>query len=497
MVHSVRPTIGKYTLGERIDLGGPGELYRAHNGRELVAIRVLPMPLTADPHFATRFEREMDRLSALDHPRLIPILAYGQQDGAPYVVTPFEPGEHLRDRFARNRPLPEELLVYLQQLAEALDFSHASGIVHGDLQPSSVLITEDGAQLASIGLAPLCESRGATIDDAVSDPRADIAALARITHHGLTGNLSPTALSGVSAPELPVIRRALAKEYATAGDFVRDLAAAQAGTGDSVAEATANRAARAITRQPTASHPASRLRVPQSIVPQSAAGQRIAALWVAGFFLAMVLIAGVVIALNSRDGGTQANGTAPASGEPAASNAPVSIAPTGGLPYYFPIDNALIARRYAESLALLPAEAADGKLHRVSAECFDPRASEDCLLVFVFYSKQTDFMYNYHYKVRDDAIVGAFVEPALNDDYRLVLNRLPWEKNPNWAALLRESYAQLPAGFAPGGFSAGIFGNAAASNNGVADWTMVYVERGSATQHIFELLGDRVTKLTQ
>ena len=499
MAPSVKPTIGKYALGERINFGGPGEVYRARYRRELVAIRLLPTTLTADPNFVARFDRELGRLADLDHPRLIPIFGYGQQDGVPYIVTPLESGENLRDRFARNRPLPEELLVYLRQIAEAVDYAHAAGIVHGDLEPSSVLITDDGAHLASVGLAPLCESGGGDDEDAASDPRADIAAMARIAHQGLTGSLSPNALSGVSAPGLPVIRRALAKEYATAGEFVRDLAEAQAGTSEAAAATAADRAPRARSSKPSTERPASRLRAPQALVPKSATGRRIAAMWVAGFALAVVLIGGVVIALSGRQANTQTNGSVPApAGGPAASNASSNVAPTGDLPYYFPIDNALISQRYGEAQALLPTEAADGKLHRFSAECFDPRTAQNCLLVYVFYSKQADQMYNYHYKVEGSVIVGDFVEPAFNDDYRIVLDDLPWVKNPSWKVLVQKSYPQIPAKFGPEGFSVGLHANAAAINNGTADWTMVYAESGATrAQHIFELLGDKVTKLPE
>jgi hypothetical protein len=104
-------------------------------------------------------------------------------------------------------------------------------------------------------------------------------------------------------------------------------------------------------------------------------------------------------------------------------------------------------------------------------------------------------MYNYHFKVREDAIIGNFIERAENDDFRMVLSELPWVKNPNWASLVRESYAQLPANFAPNGFTVGLYGSAPPINNGTADWTAVYVERDATTQHIFELLGDKVTKL--
>jgi hypothetical protein len=499
MVQSARPSIGKYALGERISFGGPGEVYRAQTPtaagtrREQVAVRLLPATLAADPDFAPRFEREVARLAELDHPGIIPILSYGQQDGVPYIVTPLDPGETLRERFARNRPLPEELLGYLRQIASALDHAHAAGIAHSDLDPAHIVVAEDGMVLvANVGIAALCELEREPGDD---DARADVAALARIAQGGLTGSLSATALAGATTPGLAVIRRAIAHEYASAGEFVRDLADAQAGRPAAPSE---QRAPVAPARKPATARPSkSPLRLPQALAPQSAAGRRIALLWVAGFVVAVVVIAGALAALGARGDTTPANTAAPVASEAPASKAASSVAPTGDLPLYFPIDNALIGRKYAEAQGLLPAEAADGKLHRFAAECADPRAGADCLLVFVFYSQQANQMYNYHFQVIADTLIGNFVEPAQNADYRVTFAELPWEKNPEWVRLVKESFPQLPANFAPGGFSAGLIGNAAALNDGSSDWALVYVDRDANKQIIFELLGDKVTKTTE
>jgi serine/threonine protein kinase len=497
MVQSARPTIGKYALGERINFGGPGEVFRAQYRREQVAIRLLPATLVADPDFAARFEREMDRLAALDHPQIVPILSYGQQDGVPYIVTPLEAGESLRDRFARNRPLPEELLGFLHEIATALDYAHAQGIYHGDLNPSHIVLTGDEpALVANFGLAALCDPEGQGRE---ADPRTDVAALARIAQRGLTGSLSAAALAGASSPGLAVIRRAIAKEYDNAGSFVRDLADAHAGSraGATVADELPTPEIK-IPRS-AAPRPTPRLRLPQALVPQSAAGRRVALMWVAGFVLAVVIGGGGLKVLGGRGKSEQNNAVAPppvASKAPA-STAPVSVVRNGDLPFDFPIDNALIASKYAEAQGKLPKEASDGKLHRFAAECSNPRVPEDCLMVFVFYSKKADQMYNYHFKVKENALIGEFVEPAQNDDYRIGVNQLPWEKNRDWARLVTESYAQLPPDFAPGGYTAALVCNPASLNNGSADWSMVYVDKATNRQIIFELLSDQVTKLPE
>ena len=489
MVQSVSPTVGKYTLAERVERGGPGEVYLAHHRREQVLIRFLNDLPTASPVFTQRFEAAIERLADLDHPRIIPIIGFGQQDGVPYLVTPLVVGERLTDRFARNRPRAEELPGYLRPIAEALDQAHARGLAHGDLQPANVLLDSDGTlSLIDFGVASLYAGSGIT---QAATPADDIAALARIAYQGLTGQaVAADATISRVVPGARALTKAIhdstTDRFATAGDFVRDFAAELAG--DEAHEGPVAAAAPPATSRPRQAPP----RRAHAFLPKSAVARRVAALWVAAICVIAVIVVGAVLLLS---GGGDAPPVAVA---PIANQAGASVAPDRrGMPFAFPLDNELIARRYAEARGLLPEAAADGQLHRFAAECTNPRAEEDCLLVYVFYSKQADLMYNYHFKVVDDVLIGDFTEPAANDDFRIVMNELPWEKNPDWARLIKVSYLQLPSDFAPAGYSAGLVSNVAAFNAGAADWTMVYVDRAENKQYLFELLGEAVTKLPE
>jgi serine/threonine-protein kinase len=234
MVQSVSATVGKYTLAERLDRGGPGEVYLARHWRQQVLIRLLTDLPSDTPDFARRFETQVERLADLDHPQIVPIIGFGQQDGVPYLVMPPVVGERLTDRFARNRPRADELADYLRPIAEALDYAHARGVAHGDLRATNVLLDSNGALfLADFGVA--------RIDDDSIGVHAltrgdDIAALARIAYLGLTGQ-ALAAGSSISwvMPGATVLDRALAGStvdgYDSAGAFVRDLAVELANPG--------------------------------------------------------------------------------------------------------------------------------------------------------------------------------------------------------------------------------------------------------------------------
>ena len=526
MAQTARPTIGQYTLGDRIAGDELGDVYRAyhrrHIGRE-VAIRTLPPALTADPVFIQRFDLGLDALASLIHPQIVPILGHGEEGGVYYLITPLVGSDNLQGRLARGPLAADELLAYLWSIAAALDYAHARGISHGDLQPTNVRFnSQENIALADFGVARLVESSSGVARSLSpqrgADPRGDIYDLGRIAYLGLTGYepggsaTLAAALADWPAAE-PVFRKVLATaptdRHATAGDFVRDLAAALGATNEEQRAITAidqalDAADTAPAPQPidAIDQPRARPARPKSptfagILPQSAAGRRVFAAWIAAIVLIGVMLGVAVIALGGR-GGTKPKAVAPTAVPAATKAALQAVAPTGDLPYQFPIDDALIARKYAEAQGHLPPEIkGSAKLHRFAAECANPRSGGDCLLVYVFYSQQTNQMYNYHFKVLEDALIGDFTEPAANDDYKVVFRELPWVRNPNWSNLLRESHAQLPPNYAPGGFSAALVSNSAALNAGTTDWTLIYVEQNTTSQQIFELLGEQVVKIPE
>src|SRR5919206_802981 len=114
--------LGSYRLVEQIGKGGMGEVYRAQHlrlGRE-AAVKILPVNLAAEADFLKRFEREAAAAASLDHPSILPVWDYGEQDGVPYLVMPLLRGGTLTDRLRRGPLSLAQVGAYLRQMAGGL-----------------------------------------------------------------------------------------------------------------------------------------------------------------------------------------------------------------------------------------------------------------------------------------------------------------------------------------------------------------------------------------
>jgi len=133
-----------------------GEVYRAHDGKlgRVVAIKILPPALTADPDRVARFEREARVLASLNHPNIAAIYGLEQSDGVTALVLELVDGETLADRIRRG-PVPlRDALAIARQIAGALDAAHERGIVHRDLKPANVIVTAGNVvKVLDFGLA--------------------------------------------------------------------------------------------------------------------------------------------------------------------------------------------------------------------------------------------------------------------------------------------------------------------------------------------------------
>ncbi len=147
--------LGAYEILAPIGKGGMGEVYKAKDTRldRTVAIKVLPSHLADNARLRERFEREARAVSALNHPHICILYDVGIEDGTDFLVMEFIEGQTLADRLKKGALPFEEALRYGAQMADALDKAHREGVVHRDVKPGNVMLTESGIKLLDFGLA--------------------------------------------------------------------------------------------------------------------------------------------------------------------------------------------------------------------------------------------------------------------------------------------------------------------------------------------------------
>ncbi len=154
--------IGRYEIKAELGRGGMATVYQAYDPRfeREVAIKVLPREMLHDPQFRVRFEREAKTIAMLEHPAIVPVYDFGEEDGQPYFVMRFMNGGSLSDRLKNGPiPLPEVARLY-ERLAPALDEAHAKGIIHRDLKPGNILFDQhEEPYISDFGIAKLSESQ--------------------------------------------------------------------------------------------------------------------------------------------------------------------------------------------------------------------------------------------------------------------------------------------------------------------------------------------------
>jgi len=146
--------LGTCTLQRLIGQGGMGAVFLAQQSRprRQVAVKVLLPMASLTPNqlaaFLERFRRETDAAASLEHPNIMPVHEYGESEKLAYLVMPYISGGTLRDEMEREYPMPLAKVVnYLDQLAAALDFAHARGVIHRDIKPANILMTPEGRLL--------------------------------------------------------------------------------------------------------------------------------------------------------------------------------------------------------------------------------------------------------------------------------------------------------------------------------------------------------------
>ena len=247
--------VGRYRLESLIGRGGMAEVYRALDSRldRPVAVKMILPGLLSRPAVLARFLREARTVAALEHPNILPIYDFGEEDGIPYLVMPLMSGGTLGERIGRAgapAPLAAE---WVAQLGDALDTAHAAGILHRDVKPGNVLMDrKDRPVLADFGLARSgsalsdltlagtaigtpCFLAPEVIEGGPASPSADLYALGVLAYQMLSGTTpfrgaTPVAvLQAQLCGEFPAISRRVAElPAAVDGFFARALAKAPA-----------------------------------------------------------------------------------------------------------------------------------------------------------------------------------------------------------------------------------------------------------------------------
>jgi eukaryotic-like serine/threonine-protein kinase len=163
---------GRYQVGELLGYGGMAEVHRGRDlrlGRD-VAIKMLRTDLARDDTFQLRFRREAQNAASLNHPAIVAVYDTGEERGSagetlPYIVMEFVNGRTLKEVLAgEGRIMPRRALEIVAEICSAIEFSHRHGIIHRDIKPGNVMLTQTGQiKVMDFGIARALSSGASTM----------------------------------------------------------------------------------------------------------------------------------------------------------------------------------------------------------------------------------------------------------------------------------------------------------------------------------------------
>src|SRR5260221_2092595 len=134
--------LGEYIVGTPIGEGAMGTVYQAvkPNVRDSYVLKVMLPEYSDDESLRKRFEREIFLLKSLQHPHIIPIVDYGEENGLIYFVMPFIRGLSLGNMLKKQQFSPATAWLILEPIAQALTYAHENQVIHRDLKPDNILV---------------------------------------------------------------------------------------------------------------------------------------------------------------------------------------------------------------------------------------------------------------------------------------------------------------------------------------------------------------------
>jgi eukaryotic-like serine/threonine-protein kinase len=261
---------GRYELEKHVGSGGMSRVYRAHDRllERTVALKILHEHYSQDDEYVERFRREARAVAQIAHPNVVTVIDRGEHEGRQFIVFEYVDGENLKQLVEREGALPIRQVIQLGlQVASALASAHERGVVHRDVKPQNVLLSEDGLpKVTDFGIARSADVESVTLTGTVMgtseylspeqargeavDVRSDVYSLGAILYELCTGRVPFAGENPVSIAmrhlhepvpsvrerrrDVPrrleaAIRRALAKDpeerFASMGELIAELEA--------------------------------------------------------------------------------------------------------------------------------------------------------------------------------------------------------------------------------------------------------------------------------